>query len=285
MFGSQHSYSEDAGRLTAVQWLLIITGVAFLLQNICMEMVHADRVLSAITLWGDSLITGKIWTLFSYTLLQSGLLGLIVSLLGIYFIGKPLEMILGSQRLMIIYWTSAALGALAWTGLHFGTSHQLIGAAPAILGLLMYFCCLNPEQPITLLLFFILPITIKPKWLAWSIIGLELFGLVFDEILGPNISTSTNSAHLGGILAGLLCFLYYEQSPKIGWGSNIQKPLWSLFKRPTTLQPNFHVNLSQRTALKMELDRILDKINTHGFGSLTAAEKETLAHAKDLLNH
>jgi len=32
------------------------------------------------------------------------------------------------------------------------------------------------------------------------------------------------------------------------------------------------------------VDRILDKINSHGFGALTVAEKRVLDEAKDLLS-
>jgi hypothetical protein len=36
--------------------------------------------------------------------------------------------------------------------------------------------------------------------------------------------------------------------------------------------------------LQKEVDRILDKINATGFGSLTEAEKKTLDQAKDILS-
>jgi hypothetical protein len=39
-----------------------------------------------------------------------------------------------------------------------------------------------------------------------------------------------------------------------------------------------------RDALRAEVDRILDKINLHGFGSLTAAEKRSLDEARHHLN-
>ena len=44
---------------------------------------------------------------------------------------------------------------------------------------------------------------------------------------------------------------------------------------------NYRVNFGD-SSLKAETDRILDKINDKGFGSLTVAEKETLEKAKKL---
>ena len=46
---------------------------------------------------------------------------------------------------------------------------------------------------------------------------------------------------------------------------------------------NFRVNVSDPRDLSAEVDRILDKINTDGFASLTDAERETLRRARDNL--
>ncbi|MEI7438422.1 MAG: DUF6576 domain-containing protein, partial [Thermoleophilia bacterium] len=45
----------------------------------------------------------------------------------------------------------------------------------------------------------------------------------------------------------------------------------------------FQVNLGRKEELRVEVDRILDKINSQGFGALTAEEKRRLDEAKDLL--
>ena len=45
----------------------------------------------------------------------------------------------------------------------------------------------------------------------------------------------------------------------------------------------FRVNFGESPSIKEETDRILDKINEKGFGSLTDSEKETLEKAKKLL--
>jgi hypothetical protein len=44
------------------------------------------------------------------------------------------------------------------------------------------------------------------------------------------------------------------------------------------------VNLTEREHLKLEVDRILDKINSKGFGSLTPEERKTLDEARDMLS-
>jgi len=44
------------------------------------------------------------------------------------------------------------------------------------------------------------------------------------------------------------------------------------------------VNVGSREHLRAEVDRILDKINSQGFGALTADEKRILDEARDLLS-
>ena len=63
---------------------------------------------------------------------------------------------------------------------------------------------------------------------------------------------------------------------------------------PTATAGTYKVNLSGtepekptrmgKADLRAEVDRILDKINSQGFGSLTDEEKRCLDQAKDLLN-
>ena len=47
---------------------------------------------------------------------------------------------------------------------------------------------------------------------------------------------------------------------------------------------SYSVNRASRNELQKEVDRILDKINNSGFGSLNDMEKATLERAKDLLS-
>ncbi len=45
----------------------------------------------------------------------------------------------------------------------------------------------------------------------------------------------------------------------------------------------FTVNISEKELLRKEVDRILDKINQEGFGSLSPQEKQVLDKAKEFL--
>jgi hypothetical protein len=139
----------------------------------------------------------------------------------------------------------------------------------------------------------VLPITIKPKWLFRISLGITIAFMLFYELPGASGSVVAHSAHLGGMISGVL---YYRFVYLRGGGlfnrpgasrASVELPEW--FKRrkrqPAARQINYTVNRSSssRDELQKEVDRILDKINATGFGSLSDNEKQTLDHAKDIL--
>jgi hypothetical protein len=82
---------------------------------------------------------------------------------------------------------------------------------------------------------------------------------------------------------------YYRLAGRVdpfgGPSSGISLPRWfRRWKKAATPAPRFKVNLSNRDDLRAEVDRILDKINSQGFGALTAEEKRLLDEARDLLS-
>jgi hypothetical protein len=66
------------------------------------------------------------------------------------------------------------------------------------------------------------------------------------------------------------------------WGADIELPRWFRLRKKAAA-PRFQVNLTNRTDLRAEVDRILDKINSEGFGALNEEEKRLLDEARDLL--
>ena len=117
-------------------------------------------------------------------------------------------------------------------------------------------------------------------------LGLEIYGFVNSEILGNGMIA--HSAHLGGMACGAITYLIvqgkfvfpfrftFNRSVK---GSSQSGHNQHLFKKTK----KFRVNFGESASIKEETDRILDKINEKGFGSLTDSEKETLEKAKKLL--
>jgi membrane associated rhomboid family serine protease len=292
----RHTPGPAAKQTSAVTILLVATISVFVLQqvlNVCFPGIGGQPNMF-LTNWfafsANNFKELKIWTVVTYAFLHSTttIMHILGNMLGLFFIGRILEPILGKQQFLVLYFGGAVVGALTYLVFHFNGYNTLVGASAAVFALLSFFCLLHPEQPITLLLFFIIPVTVKPKWLFWGLLGYTLFSVLFSEL--PGHSNVAHSAHLGGFLVGVLYYRYvYNGKPAFAASSNrpsIEMPEWFKRRKKTAAQTSYRVNRPTTNSqdLQQEVDRILDKINASGFGSLTDSEKVTLDRAKDILS-
>ncbi|MBP6508539.1 MAG: rhomboid family intramembrane serine protease [Opitutaceae bacterium] len=277
--------------MTALHWLLSLIAAGFVLQNIFLRWFDASANLEAFAaLTTENLQAGKIWTLATYSFLHSTdrfpyLLHIVSTLLGLYWLGRELVPLLGARRFIGAYFAAIVLGALTWTAAHWTQGGMLMGASAGICGLLVIFACFYPYRQITFLLFFVFPISLKPKFIVLGLLAFDLCGVVFYEIMGAlSPFTIAHSAHLGGMLAGWLYFKYAHEPNRLLVGT--RQPAdragtaAKLANAPVMADTGAPLN---RQELRAELDRILDKINSEGFGALTTGEKRALDKAKDLL--
>ncbi|MCW5549977.1 MAG: rhomboid family intramembrane serine protease [Opitutaceae bacterium] len=272
-------------------WIIVAIIAGFILQNIFLRWFNAGSLFHYnLALTAEGFQAGKVWTLLTYSLLHStsNLLHIIGNLLAIYFLGRELIGLLGERRFLGFCLTAVAVGGLAWTAVHWNGGGILLGASAATCGLLAVFACFFPNRQITFLLFFILPVTVKPKYLAWAVLGLDACGFVFYEIMGAVSPFGiAHSAHLGGMLTGWIYHRYIHDSHwSLPWQrTEMTLPRWARkAKVSTNPAPRYTVNLENAADLRAEVDRILDKINSEGFGALTAEEKRVLDGARDQLS-
>lgn len=265
---------------------LIIANIAvFLLQNVFVYALKSSVIEQFFALSPYALSKGYIWTLITYSFLHANFLHILINMLVLYFIGTHVESTLGPRRFLGLYFISALTGGLFWLLFHINTPGLVVGASAATIGCLICFCALMPNQPITFLLFFIIPVTMKPKWLAAIVIGFELFGFFFRELQGQGASDIAYSAHLGGALGSYIFYLLVVQrgfslSSLIPQSIRIERPSRRKKKK---LDGRFKVNIIGQNNTKEEVNRILDKINKNGFASLSQDEKDFLERAKDFL--
>ena len=88
------------------------------------------------------------------------------------------------------------------------------------------------------------------------------------------------------MLGGYLFYkLVYLRNPTGGQNDRFRIPDWFKQKdnKTTAKAYPYKVNIASPKDMKKEVDRILDKINSKGFGSLTDDEKKILDEAGDLL--
>ncbi|MBC2594083.1 rhomboid family intramembrane serine protease [Ruficoccus amylovorans] len=291
--------AEPAGKAVPyLYWFLGVLAGGFVLQHLLGVWFGMGPLLTGwVALSVGNVLSFKVWTLASYALLHGGFWHILGNGLGIFFLGRALLPDVGHKRLTQLCVAMIVAGGVLWALVHLTSpASLLIGASAASFGLLILFCLMHPNQPITLLLFFILPVTFQPKWLLWIAVGINGGGFLFYEIpqlfgLAPILDMGPVgwSAHLGGMLVGWLYFRYGLNALSAPWMPrrkiSIEPPAWVRKKKAAAGSHRpFKLNLSNRAALRKEVDRILDKINHEGFASLTAEEREILDQAKDLLS-
>ena len=276
-------------RTSVVVWLIAAIVAGFLLQTIFLRWFGVGHAFANLfTLSVDGIMSGKVWTLVTYSFLHSpsNLLHIIGNLLGLYFLGRELLPVMGSKRFLWFYGAAVFTGGLLWLAANWTSGGSVWGASAGIYGLLTVFACFYPNRQVTFLLFFVVPVTVKPKYVAYVLLGLDLCGFLFYEIMGAASPFGfAHSAHLGGMLAGWVYYRYLHEGNWSFGRASFELPRWARKRRAAGASaPNFKVNLTDRSDLRAEVDRILDKINSHGFGSLTDEEKRVLDNAKDLLS-
>lgn len=282
--------TEPRGRASILVWLICSIVAAFILQNVLLHYLHLGSPME--WLFGLSpaaLRAGRVWTLLTYSFLHSpySLLHIICNVLALYFLGRELLPLLGTRRFAWLYASAVVVGGLVWTAAHWHTADTLIGASAGVMALLVVFACFYPNQQMTFLLLFILPVTVKPKYLALGMAALDLFAFVFYEVLG-NVSPidMAPSAHLGGMAVGWVYFRFFHDTEwrLLNRRVSVELPRWMKRRQHLAAAQARPVNLGNRDEFRAEVDRILDKITSKGFGALTVEEKRVLDDARELLS-
>jgi membrane associated rhomboid family serine protease len=118
--------------------------------------------------------------------------------------GRALEMYWGGRRLVSYFLVCALAAALTQLAVEIvaGEQEEVIGASGGVFGVLLAFAWYFPRQRLI-----IIPIPIPmPAWLLVTLYALvELFFGVTGKQQGV-----AHFAHLGGMLGGLLCILYWR---------------------------------------------------------------------------
>jgi membrane associated rhomboid family serine protease len=191
----------------ATRAIILINVGVYLLQLLAPQPME---VLFALWPLGDPLF--KPWQLLSYAFLHDphNLWHILFNMFALFMFGRALEDFWGARRL-VLYYVICALAAAA-TQLAVerlaGAGGPVIGASGAIFGILLAFAWYFPRQRLMLLF----PPIPMPAWLFVTLYGLlELFFGVTGREAGV-----AHFAHLGGMLGGALCILYWRIRHRFG---------------------------------------------------------------------
>jgi membrane associated rhomboid family serine protease len=261
-------------------------------------MRHGAETLRAVALSAPGLRAGWVWTLLTYSFLHDPhfLFHIFGNIFLLYLLGRELLPMLGTRRFLGLYAAATVIGGLAWTLVHWrsGSDQTLIGATAAVDALFIVFACFFPNQELNFLLLFVFPVTLKPKQIAGALVLFDLVSLIFWELPGtvlPYDVAIASSAHLGGMLTGFAYYRFVYDAHWFGRSSDdpeVELPRWLKRAPKNTAQTvavaNAPTAVQAPEDIRAEVDRILDKINSQGFASLTAEERHILDEARSQLS-
>ena len=288
--------------LRAFGVILALMTAVFVMQHGLRLMVEPDPV-AGLQPWGGvsirKLSEGHVWTLFTHLLVHGGLLHFAVNLLFYWFAGRGVQDLVGSRHFVKVFVLSGFVGAAAQMVVNaFGFADKvtpLVGASAAIFGLLMTYAVLLPDEPIDVMLYFIIPIPLRlwtaAKWLIIVHLILGVYGVIFHRTLVPGLSVAW-FAHLGGAVAGWL----YARALGYGGRPMTYASQWqpdNLRERSPEMvaasRARVEVDLeaaapavasTSRLTLEQQVDAVLDKMNElGGIEHLTPEERALLERA------
>jgi membrane associated rhomboid family serine protease len=240
-----------------VQRLLILNVLMFFVQQ-------TSPMVTPLLEFVPALIVSRPWTVVTYMFLHGGLGHIFWNMLGLFFFGPRVESRMGSERFIVLYLISGLVGALFSFVL--APRSPIIGASGAVLGVLMAFARFWPRE--RLLIWGIIPI--EARWLVLIYAALDLW-----SGFGGSRSGVANFAHLGGFAGAILYLLYLEQRQG---AKQFKKQATPKVADPALSNWRKVDRGSIHSVNKDEVDRILDKINASGIGSLTPQERQFLSN-------
>jgi membrane associated rhomboid family serine protease len=151
-----------------------------------------------------------VWQLVTYMFMHGSIFHLGANLWALFVFGRGVEWAIGKTKFLILYFSSGIIGGLVqalasmlWPAYIGGAT---LGASAGVFGVVAAFAMFFPEQPLVMLLFFVIPVKMRAKSLLWFLLVISAYGISFynspivTKLLGKNVA---HFAHLGGILTGI----------------------------------------------------------------------------------
>jgi membrane associated rhomboid family serine protease len=197
------------------------------------------------------------WRYVSFQFLHDGPMHLFGNLMGLYFLGPPLERAWGTRRFVAFYLVCGAAGGAFFAALAgaWAVSGPLVGASGGVLGCLAACAILYPG-----ILVFFLPIRLMTV-LVTAVYLLSVMSAVSGGV-GDALSAG---AHLGGMAAA------------VAWLWGMPRLLGRARQTRVKLRRGTWQNrLREQDERQTEIDRILSKVHDQGIQSLSDRERQTL---------
>jgi membrane associated rhomboid family serine protease len=239
---------------------LVFANIAvFLLQ---MSIPGITRALALV----PALLLVRPWTIITYMFAHStfGLTHILFNMFALYIFGPRVEMRLGEKHFIRMYLIAGVTGGLL--SFFFTPFASIVGASGAVFGVQLAFAMYYPRERIYI--WGVIPV--EARLLVILMTAMTLYGGFKG---GGGVA---HFAHLGGYIGAFLYLKWAEKrSPTKQWEAKLAGPPPSKIPlgdwRSVDLSRVHEVN-------RDEVQRILQKIEQQGEGSLSAQERVFLGH-------
>jgi membrane associated rhomboid family serine protease len=256
--------------VTTLIWLNIIIYV------LC-TMTGGDRgapgssIFAWMALFTPAVKHGEAWRVVTAQYLHWDTGHILMNMIGLYFLGRPLEREWGTRQFLGVYTVAGLLGNIFYVLLTLvgwlPIAGVAAGASGCVLGLLGAAAVRYPHAEI--LIYFLFPIKIRTAAL--------IFGALYVlNLYSRGQNAGGDACHLAGLLFGA----WWAYRGEAWWVAKRRMPRF----RVRTVRPPespFEHRVEQRRADAETVDRILKKVYESGIHSLTEAEKTALREATE----
>src|SRR3989338_3140267 len=185
--------------------LLLLTVILFIVFSLLMakEIISVDSV----AIKPSNVFEGKyLWTFLTSIFMHAGVFHLFANMLSLLSLGSLVERLIGPKRYLLFYIFSGLFAGLLFvlSSLFLTSDAGLyaVGASGALFGLVGFLIIITPDLPLYVMF---IPIPVKMKYAGPGIlIILWLISVAGNIPIG-------NTAHLGGLVAGLIYGLYMRK--------------------------------------------------------------------------
>ncbi len=234
--------------------------------------------------------------IFTYLFMHGSFEHLFFNMFALWMFGRIIEQVMGPKRFLTYYLVCGVGAGLMQEFVQYihylsilseignAPADQLadalnvwntVGASGAVYGILLAFGMTFPDERMFIIPF---PFPIKAKYFVVGYAVIELLSAMLRSNDGV-----AHMAHLGGMLFGFLLLLHWRhpgglQKVVRDWWQKHSRPRMKVTRGGGRFADEMDYN-ERRNAQQEEIDRILEKVKRHGYGSLTEAEKRKLFDA------
>jgi len=204
---NQTKLEKFFSRISVTNLLILINVIVFIISLLLLAI--NENYIDYIALKPANILQGKfLWTFLTSMFMHGNFGHIFVNMISLFFIGNFVEKLIGRKRFFWFYIISGLVAGAFFVLLSLifkaDFSVYAVGASGAIFGLGGLLAILTPKLPV--LVFFIIPM---PMWLAM----IFLLGVLWIVSVFAGLPIG-NTAHLGGLLVGLIYGLYLRNKYK-----------------------------------------------------------------------